>query len=157
VSDPIVEAARDIIEDSLSAFRATIAGLGADALNWLAAGPETNPIAVLAAHAMGSTRWWLSAAAGASLPERDRDAEFRVVANDPNEVLRSFDAIARDCRTLLEVDAFDPAAARVVPDEVVTAAWALLHATEHLREHLAHAQLTRQAWEQQRPDARSPG
>jgi hypothetical protein len=94
---------------------------------------------------------------GASLPERDRDAEFLVVADDPNEVLRSFDAIARDCRTLLEVDAFDPAVARVVPNEVVTAAWALLHAMEHLREHLAHVQLTRQAWEQRRPNAQSSG
>jgi hypothetical protein len=26
----------------------------------------------------------------------------------------------------------------------VTAAWALLHALEHLREHVGHAQLTRQ-------------
>jgi hypothetical protein len=148
VSDPIVEAARDILDDSFSAFRATIAGLDAAALNWRAAGPETNPIAVLAAHAMGSTRWWLSAAVDAPLPDRDRDAEFRVVAHDPQEELRSFEAIAGDCTALLQLDAFEPGATRAVRGEVVTAAWALLHAIEHLREHMAHAQLTRQAWEQ---------
>jgi hypothetical protein len=25
--------------------------------------------------------------------------------------------------------------------------WALIHAVEHLREHVAHAELTRQLWE----------
>jgi hypothetical protein len=28
------------------------------------------------------------------------------------------------------------------------AAWALMHALEHLREHLGHMALTRQLWEQ---------
>ena len=31
--------------------------------------------------------------------------------------------------------------------EVVSGAWALIHALEHLREHMGHAQLTRQLWE----------
>jgi hypothetical protein len=33
------------------------------------------------------------------------------------------------------------------PGDTVTAVWALLHAAEHLREHVAHAELTRQVWE----------
>ena len=52
---------------------------------------------------------------------------------------------------MLEGDvAFDPGATGTAPwrtdgaDEPVTAAWALLHALEHLREHVGHAQLTRQ-------------
>jgi hypothetical protein len=28
-----------------------------------------------------------------------------------------------------------------------TAAWAVIHAVEHLSEHVAHAELTRQMWE----------
>ena len=31
----------------------------------------------------------------------------------------------------------------------MSAAWALIHALEHLREHVAHAQLTRQVSQQQ--------
>jgi hypothetical protein len=32
--------------------------------------------------------------------------------------------------------------------EPVTAAWALLHALEHVGLHLGHAQITRQLWDQ---------
>ena len=35
-------------------------------------------------------------------------------------------------------------------DMKVPAAWALLHAIEHLREHVGQMQLTRQLWEQTR-------
>jgi hypothetical protein len=38
----------------------------------------------------------------------------------------------------------------VPDDDPVTAAWALLHALEHLREHAAQAQLTRQLWQRGR-------
>ena len=36
--------------------------------------------------------------------------------------------------------------------EPVTAAWALIHALVHLREHVGHAELTRQLWDE-RPGA----
>ena len=31
--------------------------------------------------------------------------------------------------------------------ETITAGWTLLHALDHLREHVAHLQLTRQLWD----------
>jgi hypothetical protein len=34
--------------------------------------------------------------------------------------------------------------------EVVSGAWALLHAVEHLSEHVGHAKLTKQLWERRR-------
>ena len=39
---------------------------------------------------------------------------------------------------------WDPAQDRPIP-----AAWALIHALEHLREHIGHVGLTRQLWESQ--------
>jgi hypothetical protein len=46
--------------------------------------------------------------------------------------------------------AFEAGAMREDPreDEQVSAAWALIHAVEHLREHVAHAELTRQLGEE---------
>ncbi|HEY6567660.1 MAG TPA: DUF664 domain-containing protein [Actinomycetota bacterium] len=151
MTDPTIAAARDILSDSLDELRKAVDGCTADELNRRPAGDDTNGLAVLVTHAMGSTRAWLSVAVGAPLPERDRDAEFLVVVEDPGAFLATFDAAAGQCRSLLATDApFDPGRVGTAPwrtygsDEPVTAAWALLHAVEHLREHVGHAQLTRQ-------------
>ena len=146
-SDPTLEAARSIIDESLDAMRAAIAGASADALNRRPAGDDSNPIAVLAVHALSSTRWWLSTALGRPVPERDRPSEFLTTVAGADELLGMFDPIAADCRALLSTDvAFDPGAIREDPrdGDQVTAAWALIHAVEHLREHVGHAELTRQ-------------
>ena len=154
MTDPTIEAARDILADSLVELRAAVDGCSAEELNRRPAGDETNPLAVLVTHAMQSTRSWLSLATGAPLPERDRPSEFTVVVDDAGGFLAWFDTIGAECRALLDGDvAYDPAATGTAPwrtsgsDEPVTAAWALLHALEHLREHVGHAQLTRQLME----------
>jgi hypothetical protein len=147
VSDPTLEAARSIVDESLDAMRAAIAGASADALNRRPAGDDTNPVAVLVVHAVTSTRWWLSTALGQPVPERDRPSEFLTTVAGADELLGVFDPIAADCRALLSTDvAFDPGAIREDPrdGDTVTAAWALIHAVEHLREHVGHAELTRQ-------------
>ena len=147
MSDSTLEAARSIVDESLDAMRATIVGASADLLNHRPAGDETNPIAVLVVHAVSSTRWWLSVALGGPVPERDRPSEFLTTVTDADELLGVFDPIAADCRTLLRTDAaFDAGAISEDPrdGDHVTAAWALIHAVEHLREHVGHAELTRQ-------------
>lgn len=149
-NDPTLEAARGFVDESMDSMRAAVAGASADALNRRPAGDDTNPVAVLVVHAVSSTRWWLSVALGGSLPERDRPSEFLTTVAGAEELLGIFDPIAADCRALLDTDAaFDAEAIREDPmeGERVTAAWALIHAVEHLREHVAHAELTRQLWE----------
>ena len=147
MSDPTFEAARSIVDDSLDGMRAAIAGASTDALNRRPAGDDTNPIAVLVVHALSSTRWWLRTALGLPVPERDRPSEFLTTVAGADALLEVFDAIAADCRALLSTDAtFEPGAIREDPrdGDRVTAAWALIHAVEHLREHVGHAELTRQ-------------
>jgi Protein of unknown function (DUF664) len=151
VADPTIEAARDILGNSLDELRKALDGCSPDQLNRRPAGDDTNGLAVLATHALGSTRSWLSLAVAAPLPERDRDAEFLVVVEDTEVFLASFDEVAAQCRALVANDVpFEPGRVGTAPwrtydsDEPVTAAWALLHALEHLREHVGHAQLTRQ-------------
>ena len=156
--DPTVIAAREIVDESIDGIRGAISGLPAEALNWRPSPEGTNPIAVLAVHAIYSARSWLAVAVGAPLPDRDRDAEFRTVVAGSEELLETVDRLAGDCRALLTTGGtFDPGAMRESHfrassgrAEVVSGAWALLHAVEHLREHMGHAQLTRQLWEQRR-------
>ena len=151
-SGPTVAAAADLFEPPFRGLRGSIEGLSAEGLAWRPPAEDANPITVLAVHAMHSCRWWLSIARGAERPHRDRPSEFVAVASSAEELLGQVDALAADCRALLDAATpFVPEATHDVPDdEPVSSAWALVHAIEHLSEHSAVAQLTRQMW-----DARS--
>ena len=144
--DPTIEAAREIFDESVDHLREAIDGLSPEALAWQPAGEDSNPITVLAVHGMHSSRWWLSIARGLPLPERDRPSEFVAESASDTELLSFVDTMAAECRARLDAaEAFDPTVIRPTPEgEPVTAAWALLHALEHFREHVAQAQLTRQ-------------
>ncbi len=152
--DPILVAARDLVDESLKELRSSIAGLPVEALNWRPPGRETNSLAVLATHATHSTRMWLSIAMDVPLPERDRDSEFRATAGDADSLLRLLDDISKDCRAVLRsAEEVDWAARRETDGKggdaspEVTAAYSLIHATEHLRGHVDQMELTRRLWE----------
>jgi uncharacterized damage-inducible protein DinB len=153
--DPFVAAARYNLKQSIEDYRRSLDGLDADALNWRPKGDEINSMAVLVFHAWSSTRSWLSVAFGAPLPERDRDAEFLTSTTNAEELRAWFEDIAQQCDALLATSGpIDWAAmrkthARPSPDDPqeVPAAFALLHAMEHLREHEGQLSLTRQLWE----------
>jgi uncharacterized protein DUF664 len=150
MADPTIEAAREILDSSLSGMREAIVGLSPEALSWRPAGDDTNPMTVLAVHAMHSTRWWLRIATATPLPDRDRDAEFRATTATVGDLEPFVDEMSSECRAALSTDdPFDAGVVRTDPrtGEQVTAGWALLHAIEHLREHVGHAQLTRQLWD----------
>jgi uncharacterized damage-inducible protein DinB len=150
VGDPTFRAASEILEAQLVELRETLDGCSVDELNRRPAGDGTNSVAVLVAHALGATRSWLALATASPLPERDREAEFRTVVRDAGAFVAWFEEAAASCRALLDVEGeFDPGRIGTAPwtsrpDEPVTAAWALIHALEHLSEHVGHAQLTRQ-------------
>jgi hypothetical protein len=148
VADPTIDALRDVLAESLDEIRRGVAGLSVDELNAAPAGGETNPVAVIATHALASTRSWMSLALGAPLPPRDRPSEFRTVADE------GFGAWVEDmigqCLGLLDGATFDPAREGLAnwrtddPDEPVTAAWAMQHALAHLGEHVGHLHMTRE-------------
>ena len=144
--DPIIEAAREIFDESVDHLREAIDGLAPEALAWQPAGEDSNSITVLAVHGLHSSRWWLSIARGLPFPERDRPSEFVAESASDTELMAFVDTMAAECRARLDpAEAFDPATIRPTPEaEAVSAAWALLHALEHFREHVAQAQLTRQ-------------
>jgi uncharacterized damage-inducible protein DinB len=146
MANPITEAARKSLDRSLSDMRTAIVDATADQLGRRPGGEDTNPIVVIVVHALHSTRSWLSIATGAPVPERDRPAEFRATTEGADDLLRFLDRFGDECRDLLAgVDSIDHGATWQAPDgEIVTRAWALIHALEHLREHVAQAMLTRQ-------------
>ena len=154
MTDPLVSAARHMFDRCVEDMRHSIERATPAALNWRPAGEETNSIAILAVHAITSSRTWLSVAVGAPEPERDRDAEFRTRATGSDELLATFDRIADECRAALATEETIDWAAERTParrpgsaPSTITAGWTLLHALEHLREHVAHLQLTRQLWD----------
>ena len=148
MADPTISAARELFEEELAEMREAIDGLPPDALAWRPPAEDSNTLTILATHAMHSSRWWFTVARGAPLPDRDRPSEFVAESGSVEEILAFMDAMAADCRARLDPDEpFDAGVERTVPDdEPVSAGWALLHALEHLREHVAQAQLTRQLW-----------
>ncbi len=151
-ADPVVAAAREILDTAAVDMRSCIEGATPETLNWRPAGEDTNSIAVLAVHSMTSTRSWFAVALGAPLPDRDRASEFRAISSGPEDLIAFVDSMARDCIRLLDdASAIDWSAqrkthARPSPDQSdrVSAAWAMLHALEHLREHVGQMLLTRQ-------------
>lgn len=154
MTDNLLASARYVLKGSLEDLRTALDGLPAEALNWKPGGDDTNSITVLVTHVLHSTRSWLCVAVGATLPQRDRDSEFRVRAGDPRELGGFIKDFSQQCRDVLDdVKDIDWSAMRQTharpgqaPEEV-PATFALLHAIEHLREHVAHISLTRQLWE----------
>jgi hypothetical protein len=154
--DPLLTSARAVLRTTRDDMRASIEGLPADALNWRPAPDDTNSIAVLANHALTSTITWLSVAVDEPLPDRDRDSEFEFKASGPGELLAFLDQAVDRCLHLTDKSrTVDWSALRHHwnPDQgpQVFAAWALIHALEHLREHEGQMSLTRQLWEQRSP------
>ncbi len=148
--DPLLTSARDILRRAHDDMRAAIDGLPSDALNWRPTPADTNSIAVLAIHSLSSTRHWLSVAVDEPPPSRDRDAEFEATARKPAELLHFVDSATAVCLSLIDKDRVVDWSALRDPNggRQLFAAWALLHALEHLREHVGQISLTRQLWEQ---------
>lgn len=145
--DAICASALERFGNQERAYTAAVRGLDDAALNWRP-GTETNSIAVLVAHAWGSAQAWTARAGGTEI-ERDRAAEFRVVLNaaECEALIRS--AMARVASFVERIDPATYGDDRVAPDgEHVTVAHCLIHAVEHSQEHLGHAELTKQMWEQ---------
>jgi len=151
--DPVLEAARKAIAGGTEVLRRAVSDLPAEALNWRPANPEdTNTIAVLATHAMHSTRVLLTMAAGLPPAERDRPGEFTAVADGPETLLALIDRLAAECGALLDAgEGVDWAALRQRRRDdgslsEMTAGEALLFAVTHLRGHADEAALTRHLW-----------
>jgi hypothetical protein len=146
--EPIVETAVQLWRELHQQVRQEIRGLDAEALNW-APGPETNSIAVLVTHLLGSELEMWRVVRG--LPsDRDRASEFVVRPQDRDELERRLDA----ANAALEehgpaVTPADLSATRDHPRRGPNSGgyW-LLSNYGHANQHLAVLQLTKQLYRQ---------
>jgi hypothetical protein len=147
-SDPTIDALREVLAESLGEVVSGIADLSVDELNARPAGGETNSVAVIATHALGSTLSWLSLAMGAPPPPRDRAAEFRVIADEG--FAARIDTMAAACLAILDHGPWEADRTAVptwnphLAEEPRTAAYAAAHALAHLGEHVGHLHMTRE-------------
>lgn len=146
--DPIIAKVAEQFKAVHGQLRDEVRGLSVDELNWKPA-PETNSIAALVVHTLGSeAEVWRVAA---NVPgTRDRPAEFMASAETPDELIRQLghgDAYVDDMAP--RISAEDLAAVRPRGDRPPQTAfhW-LLTNYGHAREHLAHIQLTKQLYAQ---------
>ena len=151
--DPVMTAVQATVHQCCADLCEAVRGLDAEALAWAPAA-DTSSLAVLVRHSTSSTRNWLRAAATGHM-DRDRYLrEERAPAFDNRpadeaELLGVIDALETEARNLLPSVPAERLRETLTytgqaHDEPRTRAWALLHAVEHLREHVGHAQLTRQ-------------
>jgi uncharacterized damage-inducible protein DinB len=154
VTDPFVTASRELLAATFENILETLDGLSADQLNARLDLDGANSLAVIAMHATKSARSWAAVAMGAELPPRDRDAEFRTVVASPDDFLAEIRGVQEAALAYLDLTPSLPWE-ELRPTHVradgstsgVAGAWALLHAGEHAREHVAQMWLTRQALE----------
>jgi uncharacterized damage-inducible protein DinB len=148
VADPVIEATRVVLEESLAEIRKGVVDLSVDELNARPAGGNTNSVAVICAHALGSTRSWLSLAFGLPQPPRDRDAEFATVADGAFK--QWTEGQIAGIFALLDGATWDPDRSGVpawnnrLGAQPRTAPYSLGHALAHLGEHVGHLHMTRE-------------
>jgi hypothetical protein len=146
--DPVVAKVAEQFQAVHGQLRDEVRGLSAVELNWAPA-PETNSIAALIVHTLGSEAEVLRVVA--SVPgTRDRDAEFRATASEADDLISELD----------QADAYlEAMAPRITADDLAaekprgdrppqTGLHWLLTNYGHAREHLAHIQLTKQLYAQ---------
>lgn len=146
-----MDAVSDALIDELAwlngRLRNAIAGMTSADLD-RTLGPDTNSIAVLVAHVTGSELGWLHRAAGQTYA-RDREAEFRTRGMSAADLERMIDVAAKAAPELIRAAvAGGLETVRGKHDgRDVPAIFSILHAINHLAEHVGHVELTRQVIE----------
>ena len=134
----------------LHEFDELVSAVPEEALNW-SPGPEMNSLGVLVLHTVGATRFLLGDLMMDEPAERDRDRELHATDATQAELkqrLADVEAYVQDALNRLSLA--DLAAIRQIPGRTSerTVSYALLHALEHVGQHLGHAHITRQLWAQ---------
>jgi hypothetical protein len=141
--EPIVAKITEQFKAVHEDLRKEVRGMDTESLNWKPA-PETNSIAVLVVHTLGSEAEVYRIVA--NVPnERDREAEFKVAETEADLLAKLDEADALIDELAAKITAADLEDARPRrnnPPE--TGLHWLLTNYGHAREHLAHIQLTRQ-------------
>lgn len=125
-------------------FVAVVTGLNSPALDWTPVA-GANSLTVLVSHTMGSERFLIAHLVGVRPSSRNREAEFRasgLTAQQLADLVHSVGAETHEILTALT--SADMENFRQHREGPKTVRWCIVHALEHVAEHLGHAELTRQ-------------
>jgi len=146
---PMIEVVQRMLDGQAERYGNVIEGLPEEALNWRPGNEETNSVAQLVRHVTAVQKMLLDRALGES-PEYDHTRSLR---NDPatKEELRGLltDAKTTKDEQLTRLDGMDMS--ELLPNQFrgpVLRAHYVIHTADHGQEHLGHAELTKQLWEQ---------
>jgi uncharacterized damage-inducible protein DinB len=139
----------DRIDDLRRQISDLISQAPAEGLNWRPIEGEddhaTNSLAVMAAHVAGAEQHWIAEVIGRWPATRQRDAEFKTVAEDAAGLIEKLNLNAGVSRQILSaLSADDLDGSREVHDRTVSVRWAILHVIDHTALHLGHMQITYQ-------------
>lgn len=143
------EASGAVYDELCDGLAGLLSTLDEAALNWAPLGDETNSVAALVRHVVGSMDAWLARACGEPL-ERDRAAEFRYrgTAADLLALLeRSRAETRRRLERLATMDLAETVRYRrlgAAAETDLSRAWCVEHALIHAGEHWGQIQLTAQ-------------
>lgn len=153
---PTFAAAASVARELFAEFANLVASLPAEALDWRPL-PGANSLAILAAHVATSTPFWFAVAAGvrddlATYRRGERAAAFATEGVATAALLARLQQAAEDVGRLAALGN-DASLGELVAWQdddrsgpPLTRAEALFRAVSHLREHLGHAELTRELW-----------
>ncbi len=145
---PIVEVVQRMLDGQAERYGNVVNTLPEDALNWRPGNDETNSIAQLVRHVTAVQNVLLSRSLGETV-EHDHEYSLR---NDPatKEELHGLiaDAKAKKDAQLARLDRTDMS--EMLPSQrgPTMRAHYIIHTADHGQEHLGHAELTKQLWEQ---------
>ncbi len=128
-----------------------ISSVPAEVLNWRPIEDEgdhaTNSLAVMAAHVAGAEHHWYHEVIGRQPATRQRELEFKTVAENAAGLVDILASNAEESRHILSaLSSEDLDGAREVEGHNVPVRWAILHVIDHTALHLGHMQITYQLW-----------
>ena len=128
-----------------------ISTVPAEALNWRPIEGDddhaTNSLAVMTVHIAGAEHHWYHEVIGRQPATRQRDLEFKTVAENAGGLIEKLAFNAEESRRILAaLNAEELDGSREVDGETVPVRWAILHVIDHTALHLGHMQITYQLW-----------
>jgi uncharacterized damage-inducible protein DinB len=138
----------ELLREARARIFKTLNGLSGDALNWRPVPDGSNSLYALAIHCLGAERRWIHQIVGGRTIARDRDAEFRALADNLETLEATYDEAAIESeRVFADLDDLKIGETRSDGKKDYAVRWCILHIVEHYNEHLGQMALTRQLWE----------
>ncbi len=141
----------DRLDDLRRQISDLISLVPAEGLNWRPIEGKddhaTNSLAVMAAHVAGAEHHWIAEVIGCQPVTRQRELEFKTVAENASLLVEKLNQNAGVSRQILSsLSADDLNGSREIDDRTVSVRWAILHVIDHTALHLGHMQITYQLW-----------